>query len=113
MPCKQCKDGKYKWGETGECQYDTLQECEEANKDYYEKTTKKNTYDTPYIPTPYYFLKIICLFLKKIKDDNFLILDLGCGYSRVQYFFSSYFNSIFFGVDINGRIIDELKKKKN
>lgn len=42
MPCKKCKDGKYKHGETGECKYDTKTECEEANKDYYEnlKTTK-------------------------------------------------------------------------
>jgi hypothetical protein len=39
MPCKKCKDGKVKWGETGECEYDTIAECEEANKDYYEKTT--------------------------------------------------------------------------
>ena len=39
MPCKKCKDGKYKWGNTGECKYDTLKECEEANKDYYEKST--------------------------------------------------------------------------
>ena len=40
MPCKKCQDGKVKWGETGECEYDTIAECEEANKDYYEKTTK-------------------------------------------------------------------------
>ena len=42
MPCKKCKDGKVKWGNTGECEYDTIAECEEANKDYYEnlKTTK-------------------------------------------------------------------------
>ena len=39
MPCKKCKDGKYKWGNTGECKYDTIKECEEANKDYYEKST--------------------------------------------------------------------------
>jgi len=41
MPCKKCKDGKVKWGNTGECKYDTIAECEEANKDYYEnlKTT--------------------------------------------------------------------------
>ena len=77
----------------------------------YENVKKKNIYDTPYIPTPFYFLKIICLFFKKRKNDNFLVLDLGCGYSRVQYFFSSYFNSFFFGVDINKKIINELKKK--
>tara|TARA_R100001198_G_C5150035_1_gene159912 strand:- start:34 stop:750 length:717 start_codon:yes stop_codon:yes gene_type:complete len=39
MPCKQCENGKYKFGNTGECKYDTLTECQEDNKDYYEKTT--------------------------------------------------------------------------
>jgi hypothetical protein len=39
MPCEQCENGKVKWGKTGECQYDSIAECEEANKDYYEKTT--------------------------------------------------------------------------
>jgi chromosome segregation ATPase len=31
MPCKKCKDGKYKWGNTGECKYDTKEACEKAN----------------------------------------------------------------------------------
>ena len=31
MPCIKCDNGKYKWGETGSCQYDTLDECEMAN----------------------------------------------------------------------------------
>ena len=39
MPCKQCENGKYKFGNTGECNYDTLTEWQEDNKDYYEKTT--------------------------------------------------------------------------
>ena len=34
MPCTKCKDGKYKWGETGECKYDTLEECQAANPDH-------------------------------------------------------------------------------
>ena len=84
---------------------------DDKNSGTYENVYKKNVYDTPYIPTPFYFLKIICLYLKKIKSNNFLILDLGCGYSRVQYFFSSYFNSFFFGVDISKIIINKLKKK--
>ena len=37
MPCKKCKDGKVKWGETGSCEYDSIAECEEANRDYYEE----------------------------------------------------------------------------
>ena len=40
MPCKKCKDGKVKWGNSGECKYDTIEECEKANKDYYDKTTR-------------------------------------------------------------------------
>jgi len=39
MPCEECENGKYKWGKTGSCQYDSKAECESANKDYYEKTT--------------------------------------------------------------------------
>ena len=39
MPCEECENGKVKWGKTGECQYDSIAECEAANKDYYEKTT--------------------------------------------------------------------------
>ena len=41
MPCEQCENGKYKWGKTGSCTYDSVAECEADNKDYYEdiKTT--------------------------------------------------------------------------
>jgi len=38
MPCKQCKDGQYKWGTTGECKYATKSECESANPYNYEET---------------------------------------------------------------------------
>ena len=34
MPCTQCKEGKYKWGETGECEYDSKEDCESANHKY-------------------------------------------------------------------------------
>ena len=37
MPCEECENGKYKWGKTGSCEYDSISECEEANKDYYEE----------------------------------------------------------------------------
>ena len=37
MPCTKCKDGKYKWGETGECKYDTKEACEKANPKNYNK----------------------------------------------------------------------------
>tara|TARA_R110001583_G_scaffold22461_1_gene84280 strand:+ start:837 stop:1688 length:852 start_codon:yes stop_codon:yes gene_type:complete len=31
MPCTECKDGLYKWGETGDCKYNTKEECDKAN----------------------------------------------------------------------------------
>ena len=37
MPCKKCKDDKYKWGNTGECKYTTKDECEKANPKKYSK----------------------------------------------------------------------------
>ena len=44
MPCKQCKDGKYKWGNTGECKYATKDECEKANPKNYKEMKQ---YPTP------------------------------------------------------------------
>lgn len=40
MPCIKCEDEKWRWGESGECQYDTLAECETANADYYTVETE-------------------------------------------------------------------------
>ena len=37
MPCIKCKDGKYKYGNTGECKYNTKEECEKANPKKYNK----------------------------------------------------------------------------
>ena len=37
MPAEECNNGMWKWGETGECKYETQQEAEEDNEDYYEE----------------------------------------------------------------------------
>ena len=34
MPCTKCEEGKYKWGETGKCEYATKEDCESANHKY-------------------------------------------------------------------------------
>jgi len=39
MPCTECEEGKYKWGETGACEYNSLEECEAANSSYEEMKT--------------------------------------------------------------------------
>ena len=47
MPCTKCKEGKYKWGKTGECEYATKEACESANHKYKMQPTPlgKKTYE--------------------------------------------------------------------
>ena len=39
MPCYECDNGKWRFGESGRCQYDSKMVCEDANKDYYAEET--------------------------------------------------------------------------
>ena len=39
MPCYECEQGKWRFGETGDCQYESKSDCETANKDYYAEET--------------------------------------------------------------------------
>jgi hypothetical protein len=32
MPCYKCSNGKYKYGQRGNCQFDTLGACQEAEQ---------------------------------------------------------------------------------
>ena len=41
MPCEQCEEGKYRFGETGECLYETLEDCQLANDEI------ETVYDKP------------------------------------------------------------------
>ena len=52
----------------------------------YNETKLKKSYNTPYIPTPYYFFSIIKDILKKNNLKNFTLIDFGCGYSRSLFF---------------------------
>jgi len=39
MPCYECENGSWRFGETGGCDYSSKSECETANKDYYAAET--------------------------------------------------------------------------
>jgi len=49
MPCKQCEEGggKYRWGENGECMYETLEDCQLDNQGEYLEEQIKPAYDKP------------------------------------------------------------------
>ena len=55
MPCKECENGKYKWGETGECQYETLEDCEMANNEKYLVETLKPKSEENIVDHEYHF----------------------------------------------------------
>ena len=42
MPCEKCEDNKWRWGESGECQYDSKESCQEANA---EEEVSEEVYD--------------------------------------------------------------------
>ena len=90
----------------------SLNHDSEFTSDYNETKTKKN-YNTPYIPTPYYFFYIIKNFLKKNNLNNFTFIDFGCGYSRSLFFLKKFFNLKFIGIDLNKRIIKKMQNFKS
>ena len=45
MPAEECNNGKWKWGETGECKYETQEEAEKDNEDYYLEENKEEKCD--------------------------------------------------------------------
>ena len=43
MPAEECNNGMWKWGETGECKYETQEEAEKDNEDYYLEENQEKT----------------------------------------------------------------------
>lgn len=41
MPCYKCSNGKYKYGERGRCQFDTLGACEAAERAIHARENEK------------------------------------------------------------------------
>lgn len=42
MPCYKCSNGKYKYGEHGNCQFDTLKACKAAEAAIHARKPKKD-----------------------------------------------------------------------
>jgi hypothetical protein len=42
MPCYKCSNGKYKYGQRGNCQFDTLGACQEAEQAIHAREDKKH-----------------------------------------------------------------------
>lgn len=46
MPCIKCSNGKWKYGEHGTCQFDTLGKCQEAAAAIHAKPKENDSYTT-------------------------------------------------------------------
>jgi MoaA/NifB/PqqE/SkfB family radical SAM enzyme len=73
MPCEQCEEGKYKWGQTGECQYETLEDCQLANQGEYLEETLKPKSDKP-VDFTYNFTKDQ---MEELHEDGELMVEVG------------------------------------
>ncbi len=51
MPCYKCNNGKYKYGERGRCQFDTLEACKQAEAAIHARQGEKTKKPKPKIPT--------------------------------------------------------------
>ena len=60
---------------------------DESVSDEYSFSKKNKVYNSPYCPTPIYFLKIIGSFLKNFNLKKFTFIDFGAGAGRTLFFF--------------------------
>jgi len=80
----------------------------------YEDTKDNKEYNTQHTPTPYYFLTFVEKFLKINNINDFVLVDLGCGYGRVGKYFTNKYNCLFYGLEINPKFLEKLIiEKKN
>ena len=95
---------------------------DESISDKYSFAKKNKVYNSPYCPTPIYFLKIISSFLKNFNLKKFTFIDFGSGAGRTLFFFGKYFKN-FYGIEFNKAyekfykekefILCDLRKKNN
>tara|TARA_B100000315_G_C14342832_1_gene480395 strand:+ start:52 stop:675 length:624 start_codon:yes stop_codon:yes gene_type:complete len=70
---------------------------EKSNHEY--KFIRKSRYNSPHLPTPYYFIYLINKILKN-KIKKFTLIDFGCGSCRVINYFCYKVKKVI-GIDID------------
>lgn len=52
MPCYKCSNGKYKYGKAGNCQFDSLGHCQEAERAIHARENKPKKEDKSSLEKP-------------------------------------------------------------
>ena len=86
MPCTKCEEGKYKWGETGECEYDSLDACESANHKYKMQPTPLGKTYAEYEKElkEYNLSKVERVELANIKELDKFVKALGAAVKQIK-----------------------------
>ena len=80
---------------------------DENSTNEYETLDKKSLnlnskFNSPYLPTPFYFLEIVKKFIINYSLKDFYYIDFGCGAGRTLLFFKNDFKHVI-GIDINDK----------
>lgn len=80
---------------------------DETSTNEYETLDKKkldlnSKFNSPYLPTPFYFLEIVKRFIINYSLKDFYYIDFGCGAGRTLHFFKKNFKHAI-GVDLNDK----------
>ena len=127
MPCTKCEDGKYKWGKTGECKYDTKEACEKANPKKYNKMQPtplgKKSYDEYAKELKEYNLSSAQRFefksiaiLDKLEDQANAVYDAMPEKNDIEMAYmdvENYRGDIKFSEEKMGEAEDEVKESTN
>ena len=99
MPCTKCEEGKYKWGETGECEYATKEDCESANHKYNKMRPtplgKKSYEEYEKELKEYNFSTVYKIDLASLKDVEKLMFEMGRKTSIVESILDTLDNDMF------------------
>ncbi len=70
MPCRQCENGKWKWGTRGDCIYDSRAECEEANKGKAQVSGLLKVMTSPWALLPSKFAEIQEVYFRHLRGEK-------------------------------------------
>ena len=82
-PAKECENGKWKWGDTGECIYESEQEAIDENEDYEENKEKIKIWDKKFNDTMEKRIINIETTLETREQEDGKQTDVVVGYGSI------------------------------
>ena len=84
MPAELCNNGKWKWGKTGACKYETQAEAEKDNENYYENDEDMKNTDERHIKKVIEDDETITIVFGKSKEWEGVEIDINDEVEEIQ-----------------------------